>query len=48
MFQPYKEKIINELGRVPVDKMPKLYKVIHKITLELISEAKKPADGSYL
>ncbi len=27
---------------VPEEKMPKLYKVIHQITSEFISEAKKP------
>lgn len=42
MLSTYKERIIKELERVPGEKMPKLYKVIHQITSEFISEAKKP------
>jgi len=42
MLSTYKKRIIKELGRVPEEKMPKLYKVIHQITSEFISEAKKP------
>ena len=41
MLSTYKEKIIKEIGRIPDDKMPKLYKVIHVLTTELISETKK-------
>ncbi|MCR4320977.1 MAG: hypothetical protein NUV74_11660 [Candidatus Brocadiaceae bacterium] len=42
MLSTYKKRIIKELGRVPEEKMPKLYKVIHQITSEFISKAKKP------
>lgn len=42
MHSTYKERIIKELGRVPEEKMPKLYKVIHQIISEFISEVKKP------
>jgi hypothetical protein len=41
MLSTYKKRIIKELGRVPEEKMPKLYKVIHQVTSEFISEAKK-------
>ena len=34
MLSTYKMRIIKELGRVPEEKMPKLYKVIHQITSE--------------
>ena len=42
MLSTYKERIIKELGRVPEEKMPKLYKVIHQITSEFVSKDKKP------
>ena len=42
MLSTYREQIIKELGRVPEEKMPKLYKVIHQITSEFISKTKKP------
>lgn len=42
MISTYKEQIIKELVRVPEEQMPKLYKVIHQITTEFISGAKKP------
>ena len=44
-FQPYKKRIIKELGKVPEEQMPKLYKVIHQITTEFISGAKKPVSA---
>lgn len=42
MLSIYKMRIIKELGMVPDDKMPKLYKVIHQVTSEFISGIKKP------
>ncbi len=42
MLSTYKERIIKELEGVPEEKMPKLYKAIHQITSEFMSEAKKP------
>ncbi len=42
MLSTYKERIIKELGMVPEEKMPEIYKAIHQITSEFISEAKKP------
>ncbi|MDQ1272306.1 MAG: hypothetical protein QG591_936 [Planctomycetota bacterium] len=42
MLSTYKKRIIKELGKVPEEQMPKLYKVIHQITTEFISGAKKP------
>lgn len=41
MLSTYKEKIVKEIKRVPDDKMPKLYRVIHLLTTELMSESKK-------
>lgn len=37
----YKEKIIKEIEKIPEDKMPKLYEVIHLLATELMPEAKK-------
>ena len=42
MFSTYKQRIIKELGMVPEEKMPEIYKVIHQITSEFISKTKKP------
>ncbi len=42
MLSTYKERIIKELGMVPEEKMPEIYKAIHQITSEFISEAMKP------
>lgn len=42
MLSTYKEQILKDLRRVPEEKMPKLYKVIHQMTSEFISEANKP------
>lgn len=41
MLLEYKEKILKEIEKVPDDKMPGLYKIIHLLTDELISGAKK-------
>jgi len=48
MLSTYKKRIIKELGRVPEEKMPKLYKVIHQMTSEFMSETKKPVIGKVL
>lgn len=42
MISTYKERIIEELGRVHEEQMQKLYKVIHQIMTEFISGTKKP------
>lgn len=41
MLSNYKEKIVKEIKKVPDDKMPKLYRVIHLLTSELMSESKE-------
>ena len=41
MFSNYKERILKEIERIPENKIPKLYRVIHMLATELIPEAKK-------
>jgi hypothetical protein len=38
MPSKYKEKILKELEEVPSEMMPKLYKIIHLLTTELIQK----------
>ena len=38
MLSTYKEKILKELEEVPGEMMPKLYKIIHLLTTELIQK----------
>ena len=38
MLSTYKEKILKELEGVPGEMMPKLYKIIHLLTTELIQK----------
>jgi hypothetical protein len=40
MLSTYKEKILQELDRVPEEKMPMLYQLIHLVTTEFITETK--------
>ncbi|HAG51706.1 MAG: hypothetical protein A2X87_06820 [Deltaproteobacteria bacterium GWC2_42_51] len=41
MLSIYKEKILKEIEKIPEDRMPKLYRVIHLLVSELIPETKK-------
>ncbi len=41
MKSTYKEKIIKEIEKIPEEKMPQLYRIIHVLFTELISETKK-------
>ncbi len=41
MLIEYKEKILKEIEKVPDDKMPGLYKIIHLLADELILGSKK-------
>ncbi len=41
MLSTYKEKILKEVEQIPEDKMPKLYRIIHLLTSELIPKQKK-------
>jgi len=41
MRSKYKEKISKEIENIPENKMPKLYKVIHVLTSEIISKTGK-------
>lgn len=38
MLSAYKEKILKELEGVPDEMMPKLYKIIHLLTTELMQK----------
>jgi hypothetical protein len=41
MLATYKQKILKEIERVPEEKIPTLYKLIHLLTTELMTETKK-------
>ena len=41
MASPYKKKILKEIEKIPDEKIPRLYKVIHLLTAELISKTKR-------
>ena len=45
MLSTYKEKILKELAGVPGEMMPKLYKIIHLLTTELIQKKMKRKIG---
>jgi hypothetical protein len=48
MLSTYKEKILKELEGVPGEMMPKLYKIIHLLTTELIQKkGEKENRGSF-
>ncbi len=42
MPSTYKDKIIKEIEEVPEEMMPKLYKVIHLLTTDVMQKTKKP------
>jgi hypothetical protein len=46
MLSTYKEKILQDLDRVPEDKMPVLYQLIHLLTTEFSLEKKTGQRGS--
>ena len=41
MHLDYKKKILQEIEKVPEDKIVGIYKIIHLLTKEITSEAKK-------
>ena len=41
MASAFKEKILEELDSVPEDMLPKLYKIIHLLTSELVQKEKQ-------
>ncbi|TAN43535.1 MAG: hypothetical protein EPN22_09950 [Nitrospirae bacterium] len=43
MQAAYKDKILREIEKIPDDKMPNLYRIIHLLTNELSSVGKKRA-----
>lgn len=47
-YKTYKEKILKEIERVPEEMMPKLYKVIHLLTTELMPKTKKTGNRGLL
>jgi len=41
MISTYKERLLKEIGAFPEEKIPKLYKIIHILRVELMQKAKK-------
>jgi hypothetical protein len=48
MLSTYKEKILKDLEDVPGEMMPKLYKIIHLLTTELIPKTKETGNRGSL
>ena len=48
MASPYKKKILEEIKKIPDEKIPRLYKVIHLLTTELISKTKRTGNRGSL
>jgi hypothetical protein len=48
MLSTYKEKILKELEGVPSELMPKIHKIIHLITAELIPKTKETRNRASL
>jgi len=41
MQTDYKERILKEIEKVPSDKLPNLYRIIHILTKEIVADTKK-------
>jgi len=37
----YKERILKEIEKVPSDKLPNLYRIIHLLTKKIVADTKK-------
>ena len=48
MASSYKKKILKEIEKIPDERIPRLYKVIHLLTTELISKTKKTGNRGSL
>jgi len=48
MLSTYKEKILKELEGVPGEMMPKIYRIIHLLTTELIPKANETGNRGSL
>lgn len=48
MQTSYKEKILQEIEKIPDDKLGNVYKIIHLLTDEIIAGARKPGKRSSL
>ena len=46
MPSTYKEKILKEIEKIPENRIPKLYRVIHLLINELMPETRKGNRGS--
>jgi len=42
MSHVYKEKILKDINDIPVDMLPRFYKIVHLLKNELIHDKKKP------
>ncbi len=48
MLSVYKEKILREIEKVPEDKMPKLFRIIHLLATEIMPGTKKTGNRGSL
>jgi len=48
MSHVYKEKILKDINDIPVDMLPKFYKIVHLLKTELIGDKKKPVKRNSL
>jgi hypothetical protein len=48
MSQVYKEKILSDIDDIPVDVLPKLYRIVHILKKELVNTESKPGSRGSL
>lgn len=48
MSHVYKEKILKDINDIPVDMLPKFYKIVHLLKKELVSSKSKPGNRNSL
>jgi len=48
MLSVYKEKILREIEKVPEDKVPKLFRIIHLLATEIMPGTKKTGNHGSL
>ena len=48
MSQVYKEKILSDINDIPVDVLPKVYRIVHLLKKELVQTKSKPGNRGSL
>ncbi len=48
MSHVYKEKILKDINDIPLDMLPKFYKIVHLLKKELVSSKSKPGNRNSL